>query len=83
MPLVIVLTGLLLANVIPDDPTGHLAYAQTADSSIDFAENGTRAVGTFRAYDQDGDAIVWSLRAKDRRNTLSQSKHNCYAKSVI
>ena len=65
MPLVMVLTGLLLANVIPDGPTGHLAYAQSADSSIDFAENGTRAVGTFRAYDQDGDVIRWSLSGPD------------------
>ena len=65
MPLVMVLTGLLLANVIPDGPTGHLAYAQTADSSIEFAENGTGPVGTFYAYDQDGDAIVWSLSGPD------------------
>ena len=65
MPLVMVLTGLLLANVIPDGPTGHLAYAQSADSSIDFAENGTRAVGTFYAYDQDGDVIRWSLSGPD------------------
>ena len=63
--LVIVLAGVLVANVIPDGPTGHLAYAQTADSSIEFAENGMGPVGIFYAYDQDGDAIVWSLRGPD------------------
>ena len=63
--LVIVLAGVLVANVIPDGPTGHLAYAQTADSSIEFAENGMGPVGTFYAYDQDGDAIVWSLSGPD------------------
>ena len=61
MALVIVLAGVLVANVIPDGPTGHLAYAQTTDSSIEFAENGTSLVAPFFAYDQDGDAIVWSL----------------------
>ena len=43
----------------------HTAYAQTADSSIEFAENGTRPVGTFWAYDQDGDPIAWSLSGPD------------------
>ena len=65
MALVIVLAGMLVASVIPDGPTGHPAYAQTADSSIEFAENGTGPVGTFYAYDQDGDAIVWSLSGPD------------------
>ena len=65
MALVIVLAGVLLANMIPDGPTGHLAYAQTTDSSIEFAENGMGPVGTFYAYDQDGDAIVWSLSGPD------------------
>ena len=65
MALVIVLAGVLVANVIPDGPTGHLAYAQTADSSIEFAENGTSPVAPFFAYDQDGDAIVWSLCGPD------------------
>ena len=63
--LVIVLTGLLLASMLTAGPAGHQAYARTADSSIEFAENGTRPVGTFRAYDQDGDAIVWSLSGPD------------------
>ena len=63
--MVIVLAGVLVANVIPDGPTGHLAYAQTADSSIEFAENGAGPVGIFVAYDQDGDAIVWSLSGPD------------------
>ena len=65
MALVIVLAGMLVVSVIPDGPTGHLAYAQTADSSIEFAENGTGPVGTFYAYDQDGDAIVWFLSGPD------------------
>ena len=65
MALVIVFAGVLVANVIPDGPTGHLAYAQTTDSSIEFAENGTSPVAPFFAYDQDGDAIVWSLSGPD------------------
>ena len=60
-----VLVGMLLATIIPDGPASHLAYAQTADSSIDFAENGTGPVGTFVAYDQDGDEIRWSLSGPD------------------
>ena len=65
MALVIVLAGILLANMVTDGPASHLAYAQAADSSIDFAENGTGPVGTFNAYDQDGDAIKWSLSGPD------------------
>ena len=65
LALVIVLTGLRLTNMITDGSASHLAYAQTADSSIDFAENGTTPVGTFNAYDQDGDAIKWSLDGPD------------------
>ena len=63
--LVIVLAGLLLASMLTAGPASHPAYARTADSSIEFAENGTRPVGTFWAYDQDGDAIVWSLSGPD------------------
>ena len=59
------LAGLLLANMIPVGPPGHLALAQTADSSIVFAENGEGPVGTFRAHDQDGDSITWSLGGPD------------------
>ncbi len=47
------------------DPLGHPAYAQPADTSIDFAENRTTPVATFFAYDQDGDAISWSLGGPD------------------
>ena len=65
MVLVIVLAGLLLANMITGGPASHPAYAQTVDSSIDFAENGASPVGTFNAYDQDGDAIRWSLSGPD------------------
>ena len=63
--LVIVLAGLLLAGMLTAGPASHPAYARTADSSIEFAENGTRPVGTFWAYDQDGDPIVWSLSGPD------------------
>ena len=56
-----VLTCLLIASMIP----GHFAYAQSADSLIDFAENDTGPVGTFTAYDQDGDVITWSLSGPD------------------
>ena len=65
MVLIIVLAGVLVASVIPDGPTGHLAYAQEADSSLEFAENGTSPVAPFFAYDQDGDTIVWSLSGPD------------------
>ena len=65
LALVIVLTGLCLANIITDSSASHLAYAQTADSSIDFAENGTGPVGIFRAYHQDGDPIEWSVSGPD------------------
>ena len=65
MAFFILLAGVLVANAIPDGPTGHLAHAQTADSTIDFAENGTAPVGAFIAYDQDGDVIEWSLSGPD------------------
>ncbi len=56
---------MLLVILVLGDSFGHPAHAQAADSSIDFAENGTGPVGTFLAYDQDGDAIVWSLSGPD------------------
>ena len=65
MALVAILTSMLLASVMPGDPAGHLAFAQTADSSLAFAENGEDPVGTFRARDQDGDSITWSLGGPD------------------
>ena len=65
MALGIVLAGLFLANVITVGPVSHPAYAQTVDSSIQYAENGTAPVGTFNAYDQDGDVISWSLSGPD------------------
>ena len=65
MALVIALAGLLLASMVTDGPASHPANAQSADSSIDFAENGTGPAGTFVAYDQDGDAIEWSLSGPD------------------
>ena len=61
----IVPAGLLVANVVPGGPEVHLVHAQTPDSSLVYAENGTRPVGTFRAYDQDRDPIVWSLSGPD------------------
>ena len=65
MALFIVLACILLANVTLNGPADQQAYAQTADSSIDFAENRTAPVATFLAYDQDGDAITWSLSGPD------------------
>ena len=46
-------------------PQAILHMPQTTDSSIEFAENGTSPVAPFFAYDQDGDAIVWSLSGPD------------------
>ncbi len=63
--LLIVLAGLLLASMVTGGPASHLAHAQTAGSSIEYAENGTAPAGVFVAYDQDGDAIVWSLSGPD------------------
>ena len=65
MALAAVFGGMLLGNVIPDGSLGRSAHAQTADSSVDFAENGTAPVATFVAYDQDGDAITWLLSGAD------------------
>ena len=59
------LTGLLLATVMPGDPVVPPAFAQTVDSTIEFDENGEGPVGKFRAQDQDGDAIEWSLSGPD------------------
>ena len=56
---------MLLAVLLLSDPFGHTAYSQTADTTIDYPENGTIAVAAFVAYDQDGDAIRWSLRSLD------------------
>ena len=65
MALAAIMTGVLLASVMPGDPVVHLAFAQTGDSSISFAENGEDPVGAFRAHDQDGDSITWSLGGPD------------------
>ena len=59
------LVVMLLVILVLGDPFDHPAYAQTADTTIDYPENGTTAVATFVAYDQDGDAIRWSLRGLD------------------
>ena len=63
--LVIALVVILFGNMALDDPLGNLAYAQSADSSIDFAENRAVPVATFLAYDQDGDTLSWSLGGPD------------------
>ncbi len=63
--LFIVLASILLASVTLDGPAHRQAYAQSADSSLDFAENRTAPVATFLAHDQDGDAITWSLSGPD------------------
>ena len=65
MALAAIALGILLASVMPGDPAGHLAFAQTADSALAFAENGEGPIGTFRARDQDGDSITWSLGGPD------------------
>ena len=62
----LVLTGLLVASTVPyglANPA--FADAQAADSNIEYAENGTHPAGVFHAYDQDGDAIEWSLNGPD------------------
>ena len=59
------LVVMLLVILVLGDPFGHPAYAQTADTTIDYPENGTTAVAAFVAYDQDGDAITWSLSGPD------------------
>ena len=56
---------MLLANMVLDRPMSHPAHAQTADSSIEYPENGTSPVGAFIAHDQDGDPIRWSLSGPD------------------
>ena len=63
--LVIALVVILFGNMALDDPLGNPAYAQSADSSIDFAENRAVPVATFLAYDQDGDTLSWSLGGPD------------------
>ena len=63
--LIVVLAVIFLANMAYDGPVSHPAYAQEAESSIKYAENGTSPVGAFVAYDQDGDAIKWSLSGPD------------------
>ena len=65
MALVIVLTALVLADTGAAGPTSCRVHAQAADSSLEYAENGTVAVGVFIANDQDGDAIEWSLSGPD------------------
>ena len=63
--MVIVLAGVVLANLVTDGFGGRPAHAQAADSSVDFAENRTAPVASFLAYDQDGDAISWTLSGPD------------------
>ena len=63
--LFIMFAGILLASVFPAGPAGHPAYARTADSHVEYAENRTVAVALFIAHDQDGDAIEWSLSGPD------------------
>ena len=65
MAFVIVLAVLMLANAAPAGPTGGRAHAQTPDSSIEYAENGTSPVAVFSAHDQDEDPIEWSLSGPD------------------
>ncbi len=66
MALAVVLAIMLLASTVPGGAAVHPVRAQTADSLIEYAENGVAPVGWFRAYDQDGDAITWSLSGRDQ-----------------
>ena len=61
----IVLAGIVLASVFPAGPAGYPAYAGAADTHVEYAENRTSPVARFLAYDQDGDAIRWSLSGPD------------------
>jgi len=63
--LAVAVAGMLLASMIEAGPAVQVAHAQAADSHIEYAENGTRPVGVFQAYDQDGDGIEWSLSGPD------------------
>ena len=63
--LAVAVVGILVVSMMPTGPTPQLAHAQTADSRVGYAENGTRPVGVFHAYDQDGDHIEWSLSGPD------------------
>ena len=65
MALVIAVSGVLLSVMAPNGSVGQSAYAQEVDSSFYFAENSTAPVAIFRAHDQDGDAIEWSLSGPD------------------
>ncbi len=65
LALVIVLTALVLASAAPAGPTSYTAHAQAAESSLEYAENGTAPVAAFIAHDQDGDPIEWSLSGPD------------------
>ena len=56
----IAIVALALSLVVPFVPA---AFAQ--DTSIDYAENGTGPVASFTAFDEDGDAIVWSKSGAD------------------
>ena len=69
---VIALAGLLVAGTMAGWHSGHTAYAHAADSSIEYAENGTAPVASFNATDQDEDAIRWNLSGPDsERFTIS------------
>ena len=59
------LAGLLIADTVSGGPPGRPASAQTVGSSIEYAENSTAPVGRFRAHDQDGNVIRWSLSGPD------------------
>ena len=62
---VLVLAGLLIADTVSGGSPGRPASAQTVGSSIEYAENSTASVGRFKAHDQDGNVIRWSLSGPD------------------
>jgi len=48
-----------------DEPPAITYNGNTGDQTIQFAENGTSAVGTFVATDQDSNTITWSKSGDD------------------
>ena len=56
---------MLLVHMAPDGPAGGPVYAQTPDTYVEYAENGTGPVAAFMARDQEVDAVVWTLSGPD------------------
>ena len=50
LALAVAVAGMLPANIVTAGPSVQRAYAQTADSHIEYSENGSPPVGTFTYY---------------------------------